>query len=222
MSNRTLSIDERLYDYICTVAVDESALLRDLRQETRSVELSNMQIAPDQGQFMRFLVSLIGAKKAIEIGTYTGYSSICIASALSDNGQLICCDVSVEWTAIAKKYWVKAGLDTKIQLVLQPAQRTLDVLLEEGRAADFDFIFIDADKQNYPIYYELGLQLLRKGGLMAIDNTLWSGSVADPKNNEPATRAIRRFNEMVQADMRVKKSMVTIGDGLTLVIKDID
>ncbi len=222
MSNRTLSIDARLYDYICAVAVDESALLRDLRQETRSVELSNMQIAPDQGQFMQFLVTLIGARNAIEIGTYTGYSSICIASALENSGQLICCDVSAEWTALARKYWAKAGLDTKIKLVLQPAQLTLQHLLDEGRAADFDFIFIDADKQNYPVYYELALQLLKKGGLMAIDNTLWSGSVADPENNEPATRAIRRFNKMVQADQRVKKSMLTIGDGLTLVIKDID
>jgi len=200
--------------------VDESELLRELRQETRSVEFSNMQIAPEQGQFMQLLVRLIGAKNAIEVGTYTGYSSICIASALAGGGYLICCDTSVEWTALAKKYWLKAGLDSIIQLELQAAQQTLQALLDEGREASFDFIFIDADKQNYSVYYEQALQLLRKGGLMAIDNTLWSGDVADPENNEPATRAIRQFNKMVHADQRVTKSLVTIGDGLTLVIKD--
>ncbi len=222
MSNRTLSIDARLYAYLCAVSVQESELLQQLREETRRVEFSNMQIAPEQGQFMALLVKLMAAKNAIEVGTYTGYSSICIASALAQGGKLICCDSSEEWTAIARKYWTCANLDKIIELVLQPAQDTLQQLLEAGKTSSFDFIFIDADKQNYPVYYEQGLQLLRTGGLMVIDNTLWSGKVADPQNNEPATRAIRQFNEMLKADSRVVKSLLTIGDGLTLVIKDFD
>ncbi len=222
MSNQTLSIDDRLYDYLCSVSVDESDLLRQLREETRSIEFSNMQIAPEQGQFMSLLVKLTGARNAIELGTYTGYSSICIAGALQENGQLICCDDSEEWTRVARKYWTMAGLDDTITLVLQPAEQTLKTLLDEGRASDFDFIFIDADKQNYPVYYEQALKLLRKGGLMAVDNTLWSGAVADPDNNEPGTRAIRRFNDMLKNDTRVTKSLVPIGDGLTLIIKDSD
>lgn len=222
MSNRTLSIDDRLYDYICTVAVDEPELLRDLREETRSVEFSVMQISPEQGQFMRLLLKLIGAKNAIEVGTYTGYSSICIAESLADDGQLICCDTSEEWTSLARKYWKRAGLNDVITLELRPAEETLQELLNDGRQCSFDFIFIDADKQNYSVYYELALQLVRKGGLIAIDNTLWSGSVADPDNNEPGTRAIRRFNEHLKNDQRVIKSLVTIGDGLTLVVKDFD
>ncbi len=222
MSNRTLSIDDRLYNYLCEVSVQEPELLQQLREETRTIEYANMQIAPEQGQFMSLLVRLMGAKNAIEVGTYTGYSSICIASALADNGHLICCDTSREWTEVAKKYWLQAELDGIIELFLQPAQQTLQNLLDEGRNAAFDFVFIDADKQNYLLYYEQALQLLRKGGLMAIDNTLWSGSVADPENNEPATRAIRCFNETVKADQRVIKTLVTIGDGLTLIIKDFD
>ncbi|HHO59013.1 MAG TPA: SAM-dependent methyltransferase [Thiotrichales bacterium] len=222
MSNRTLSIDDRLYDYLCSVSVEESDLLRQLRNETRDVEFSNMQIGPEQGQFMALLVKLMGARQAIEVGTYTGYSSLCIAGALPKDGHLLCCDTSEEWTAIARKYWLLAGLTEKIELQLQPAEQTLQKLLDEGRAGSFDFVFLDADKQTYPVYYEQILQLLRKGGLMAVDNTLWSGSVADPQNNEPGTRAIRRFNDMVKADNRVIKSLVPIGDGLTLIIKDFD
>ena len=222
MSNRTLSIDDRLYDYLCAVSVDESPLLKKLREETRDVEFSNMQIAPEQGQFMNLLVKLVGAKQAIEIGTYTGYSSICIASALQENGHLLCCDSSEEWTLMARRYWVEAQLEDRISLIIDEAEKTLQGLLDEGRQGEFDFIFIDADKQNYPVYYEQSLLLLRKGGLMAVDNTLWSGAVADPDDNEPTTRAIRRFNEKVRHDHRVSKSLVTIGDGLTLVIKEMD
>jgi len=222
LSNQTLSIDDRLYQYLCAVSVNESDLLQQLREETKSVEFSNMQIAPEQGQFMSLLVKLIGAKKAIELGTYTGYSSICIAGALAEGGRLTCCDDSEKWTNVAKKYWALANLNDKISLELQPAEKTLQRLLDEGEASSFDFIFIDADKQNYSIYYEQGLRLLRKGGLMAVDNTLWSGSVADPDNNEPGTRAIRRFNDMLKEDTRVTMSLVPIGDGLTLIIKDFD
>jgi len=222
LSNQTLSIDDRLYEYLCAVSVNESSLLQKLREETKDVEFSNMQIGPEQGQFMSLLVKLIGAKKAIELGTYTGYSSICIASALAEGGRLICCDDSEKWTNVAKKYWALANLNDKISLELQPAEKTLQRLLDENEGSSFDFIFIDADKQNYPLYYEQALRLLRKGGLMAVDNTLWSGSVADPDNNEPGTRAIRRFNDALKDDERVTMSLVPIGDGLTLIIKDFD
>ena len=222
MSNRTLSIDDRTYDYLCNVAVDEPELLTRLRDETAQLDYSVMQISPEQGQFMSLLIRLMGAKRAIEIGTFTGYSSICIASAMPQDGQLICCDTSPQWTAMAEKYWALAGLEDKITLYTQPAEKTLEMLLDEGAEKSFDFIFIDADKQNYIKYYEMALRLLRKGGMMAVDNTLWSGAVADPDNNEPGTRAIRRFTDMVKNDERVTKSLVTIGDGLTLILKEFD
>ncbi|PCJ84030.1 MAG: SAM-dependent methyltransferase [Thiotrichaceae bacterium] len=222
MSNRTLSIDDRLYNYICDVSINESELLRQLREETALIEYSVMQISPEQGQFMSLLIKLMSAKRAIEIGTFTGYSSICVASAMPDDGQLICCDISPQWTGIAEKYWARAGLENKINLFIQPADITLQMLIDKGDAGSFDFIFIDADKQNYIQYYEMALQLLRKGGMIAIDNTLWSGAVADPENAEPGTRAIRRFNEMVKQDDRVSSSLVTIGDGLTLILKEFE
>jgi predicted O-methyltransferase YrrM len=222
LSNRTLSIDDRLYSYICDVAVNESELLNQLRQETAELDYSVMQISPEQGQFMSLLIKLTGAKRAIEIGTFTGYSSICIATAMPEDGCLICSDISPQWTSMAEKYWKLAGLTDKIELLTQPAEETLQQLIDAGEEGSFDFIFIDADKQNYIRYYEMSLTLLRKGGLMAIDNTLWSGAVADPENTEPGTRAIRRFNEMVHQDERVSKSLVTIGDGLTLILKEFD
>ncbi len=218
MSNRTLAIDDRIYDYLLSVSVDESELLARLRQETLGVEWSVMQISPEQGQFMSLLVRLLNVKRALEVGTYTGYSSICIASALAEGGQLLCCDDSEEWTAVARKYWKLAGLENKIQLQLQDASKTLQMLVEQ-EAGTFDFIFIDADKQNYEVYYEYSLSLLRKGGLLAVDNTLWSGKVADEENNEPGTRAIRRFNDRVKNDTRVTQSLVPIGDGLTLIYR---
>lgn len=222
MSNRTLSIDDRIYDYLCDVAVDEPDLLKQLRDETAQLDYSAMQISPEQGQFMSLLVKLTGARRAIEIGTFTGYSSICVASAMPDDGRLICCDTSPQWTQMAEKYWALAGLEHKIKLYTQPAETTLQMLLEKNEEGSYDFIFIDADKQNYIVYYELALRLLRKGGLIAVDNTLWSGAVADTDNNEPGTRAIRRFNDLVRDDDRVSKSLVTIGDGLTLILKEID
>ena len=222
MSNRTLSIDDRIYDYLCDVSINEPELLRQLREETAQIEYSVMQISPEQGQFMSLLIKLMGATRAIEIGTFTGYSSICIASVMPENGKLICCDISTQWTDIAEKYWVLAGLENKIDLYIQPAEQTLQMLLDDGAERSFDFIFIDADKQNYIMYYEMALRLLRKGGMIAVDNTLWSGAVADPENTEAGTRAIRRFNEMIKKDTRVSKSLLTIGDGLTLILKDID
>ncbi|MBE9561216.1 MAG: class I SAM-dependent methyltransferase [Proteobacteria bacterium] len=222
MSNRTLSIDDRIYDYLCDVTVNEPEILRQLRTETAQLEYSVMQIAPEQGQFMSLLIKLMGAKRAIEIGTFTGYSSICVASAMPDDGKLICCDISPQWTDIAEKYWALTGLENKIDLHIQPAEQTLQTLLDDGAEKSFDFIFIDADKQNYIKYYEMALRLLRKGGIIAIDNTLWSGAVADPENIEPGTRAIRRFNDMLRDDDRVSQSLLTIGDGLTLILKEIE
>ena len=222
MSNRTLSIDDRIYDYLCDVSINESELLRQLREETALIEYSVMQISPEQGQFMALLIKLMGATRAIEIGTFTGYSSICVAGAMPENGKLVCCDISPQWTDIAEKYWLLAGLENKIDLYIQPAEQTLQMLLDDGAERSFDFVFIDADKQNYIMYYEMALRLLRKGGMIAVDNTLWSGAVADPENNEPGTRAIRRFNEMIKKDTRVSKSLLTIGDGLTLILKEID
>ncbi len=222
MSNRTLSIDDRIYDYLCDVSINEPELLRQLREETAQIEYSVMQISPEQGQFMSLLIKLMGAKRAIEIGTYTGYSSISVASAMPEDGKLICCDISPQWTDIAEKYWALAGLENKIDLYIRPAEQTLQMLLDDGAEKTFDFIFIDADKQNYVMYYEMALRLLRKGGIIAIDNTLWSGAVADPENTEPGTRAIRRFNEMLKDDDRVSQSLLTIGDGLTLILKEID
>lgn len=222
MSNRTLSIDDRTYDYLCDVSINESKLLYQLREETAQLEYSVMQISPEQGQFMSLLIKLMGVKRAIEIGTFTGYSSICVATAMPEDGKLICCDISPQWTSIAEKYWALAKLEEKIDLYTQPAQQTLQMLLDDGAENSFDFIFIDADKQNYITYYEMALRLLRKGGIIAVDNTLWSGAVADPDNIEPGTRAIRRFNDMVKEDKRVSTSLLTIGDGLTLILKEFD
>jgi caffeoyl-CoA O-methyltransferase len=219
LSNRTLSIDDRVYDYLLSVSLKEPDLLRQLREETAGIEFSEMQIAPEQGQFMALLVKLTGAKRALEIGTFTGYSSICIANALAGDGELVCCDDSAEWTAIAKKYWQLTGLQDRIDFRLGDARETLQAFIDAGQTESFDFIFIDADKQNYPLYYEQSFKLLRKGGIMAVDNTLWSGDVADPANTEPGTRAIRRFNDMVRQDARVEISLVPIGDGLTLIYK---
>ncbi len=219
MGNRTLSIDDRVYDYLLSVSLKESDLLAQLRMETAGIEFSEMQIAPEQGQFMAMLVKLMGARRALEIGTFTGYSSVVIATALPEDGELVCCDDSEEWTSMARKYWQQAGLEDRINFKLGDASKTLQAMIDEGREGTFDFIFIDADKQNYPLYYELSLKLLRAGGLIAVDNTLWSGDVADPGNDEPGTRAIRRFNEMLKQDQRVEISLVTIGDGLTLVYK---
>ncbi len=220
MSNRTLSLDDRLYQYLLEFSVEESPLLRELRQQTqRDVELAVMQISPEQGQFIRWLVRLAGVRRAIEVGTYTGYSSLCIAMAMPEEGELICCDVNREWTDLAQRYWHRAGLAQRIRLHLQPAQQTLRTLLEAGREGEFDFVFIDADKPNYPVYYELALKLLRRGGVIAIDNTLWSGAVADANDQSADTRAIRQMNALLKDDKRVEKCMLPIGDGLSLAMK---
>ncbi len=218
MARRTLDLDDRLYDYLMKVGVRESDLLKELRAETSKLSGAGMQIGPDQGAFMHLIAGLIGAKRALEVGTFTGYSSICVASALPADGKLICCDVSEEYTSVARNYWRRAGLESRIELRLGPAVATLDALIE-AKVPAFDFVFIDADKSNYGNYYERALKLLRSGGLIAIDNVLWGGDVADPNKHDEDTDAIRALNDKVRADERVTLSMIPLGDGLTLARK---
>ncbi len=219
MSNQTIGLEGQLYEYLLSVSLQETELLKQLRQETASHPMSQMQIAPEQGQFMALLVKLIGAKKCLEVGVFTGYSSLAVALALPENGQLIACDVSEEYTNIAHKYWQKAGVNDKIKLHIAPALETLDRLISEGETNSFDFAFIDADKSNYEHYYERCLQLVRSGGLIVIDNVLWSGQVADPNIQDNRTNKIRQFNEKLHQDERVFISLIPIGDGLTLALK---
>jgi len=219
MGNRSISLTDQLYDYILSVSSREPALLARLREETASDPMASMQIAPDQGQFMALLVRLIGARRCIEIGVFTGYSSLCTALAMPDDGRILACDVSEKWTAIARRYWREAGVDHKIDLRLAPALQTLDALLSAGGAGRYDFAFVDADKPNYRGYYERLLELLRPNGLMMIDNTLWSGDVADPDKTDASTVALRDLNAHLHHDERIDVSLTPIGDGLTLVRK---
>lgn len=219
MSNRTIELSDRLYDYLLKVSLRESPLLAELRAETTKLPLGIMQIAPEQGQFMAMLAELIGARRAIEVGTFTGYSALCVALAMPADGRLIACDISEEFTAIARRYWAKAGVSSKIDLRLAPALDTLRGLLAAGEAGRFDFAFIDADKKEYAEYFEAVLKLLRPGGLIAIDNVLWDGAVADPAKNDEDTVAIRNLNEKLKGDSRISLSLVPIGDGLTLARK---
>ena len=216
MSNRTINLDDRLHRYLLDHSVRESDLLRRLREVTARQELSNMQIAPEQGQFMSLLVELTGARRIIEIGTFTGYSAICMAQAMPSDGRLLCCDVSSEWTAIARPFWREAGIVDNIDLRIAPALETLNGLLADGQGGRFDMAFIDADKTNYTNYYDRCLQLVRRGGLILFDNTLWGGAVADPQNRDDDTRALRELNDRLLADARISLSLVPIGDGLTL------
>ncbi|HSR55343.1 MAG TPA: class I SAM-dependent methyltransferase [Alphaproteobacteria bacterium] len=219
MSTRTLTLDDDLYRYLIDVSVRETPIQRRLREETAKLEMARMQIAPEQGQFMALLVMLMGARKTLEVGVFTGYSTLCVAAALPDEGQVIACDVSDEWTSVARRYWKEAGLDGKIDLRLAPAAETLDSLIEKGEKGQFDFAFIDADKENYARYYEQCLQLVRPGGLIAVDNTLWSGSVIDSDDQSNETNSIRELNEALRKDSRIRLSLVPIGDGLTLALK---
>ena len=219
MANTSLNLSEELREYLLAVSLRESAVLRRLREHTAAEQMARMQIAPEQGQLMALLARLMGARRALEVGVYTGYSALCVASALPVDGKLVACDISEAWTRIAQRFWNEAGVAERIELRLGPALGTLDALLHEGQAERFDFAFIDADKVNYAHYYERALQLVRPGGLIAVDNTLWSGSVIDPTDQEPDTLAIRAFNESIHADHRVQLSLVPIGDGLTLALK---
>lgn len=219
MSSRNGFIETHIYDYILANSLRDRDELKRLRQETRAMPMGGMQISPDQGQFMGLLVELIDAKRIVEVGTFTGYSSIAMALALPADGRLIACDVSDEFTNIARRYWQKAGVADKIELRLGPAVATLDEMLATGEAGCFDMAFIDADKENYDAYYERCLQLLRPGGLILIDNVLWGGRPADTNEQSESTVAIRALNAKIHADERVTASLLSIGDGLTLARK---
>ncbi|KAF3885995.1 MULTISPECIES: class I SAM-dependent methyltransferase [Nostocales] len=217
MTNQTLGLEKNLYEYLLSVSVQEPEILTQLRQETAQHPMSQMQIAPEQGQFLALLVQLMNAKKTLDIGVFTGYSSLVVALALPPEGKVVACDVSEEYTAIARRYWQQAGVANKIELHIAPAIETLDRLRAQGET--FDFAFIDADKSNYDNYYEQALQLVRPGGLIAIDNVLWSGRVADPQVQDNRTNYMRTFNEKLYRDSRVTISLVPIADGLTLALK---
>jgi predicted O-methyltransferase YrrM len=219
MSSRTISMTDALSEYVRSVTLREPLLLHELREETAKLPQSNMQISPEQGQLMRLLTELHGTRRALEVGVFTGYSSLSVALAMPDDGRITACDVSDEWTSVARRYWKRAGVQHKIDLRLAPALETLDALLAEGRAGHFDFAFIDADKSNYDGYYERCLELLRAGGLIAIDNVLWGGAVVDPTDQDADTRAIRALNEKIGKDERVTMNLIPIGDGLMLVRK---
>lgn len=219
--SRNAFISPALYDYVLTNTSREPEVLRQLRDETARLfpDKANMQIGVDQGQFMGLLARAINAKKTLEVGVFTGYSSTAVALALPGDARLFCCDISDEWTSVARRYWREAGVEYKMALKLGPALDSLQHLLASGQEGTFDFAFIDADKPNYDAYYEACLKLLRKNGLLLIDNTLWSGRVADTAVNDDDTRAIRALNEKIGKDPRVEQSLLTIGDGLTIAIK---
>jgi predicted O-methyltransferase YrrM len=219
MSSRTLQITSALYDYIQRTGVRESPTAAALRIETAKLPMAGMQISPEQAAFMQLIIKLLGVRRALEVGTFTGYSALAVAEALPADGRLIACDVSAEWTAIGKRHWVAAGVADKIDLRLAPAVETLDQLVGAGHGGTFDFAFIDADKSNYDAYYERALTLLRKGGLIGVDNTLWNGAVVDDQRQDADTRAIRVLNEKIHADARVDMVLLPIGDGLTLARK---
>jgi len=223
MSRRRTEIDDRLYDYILANSLREPEVLRRLREETAGLPGAGMQISPEQGQFMALLVELIGARRTLEIGTFTGYSALVVALALPPGGRVVACDVNEDTTAVARRYWAEAGVADKIELHLAPALETLDRLLAPGpaggQAGCFDFAFIDADKANYDAYYERALALLRPGGLVAIDNVLWDGKVVEDAPDDPDTRAIQALNAKLKDDSRVTLSLLPLGDGLTLARK---
>ncbi|NJL86379.1 MAG: SAM-dependent methyltransferase [Leptolyngbyaceae cyanobacterium SM1_1_3] len=218
MSSKTLNLTDSLYRYLLDCSLREPEVMARLRQETQQHPMGQMQISPEQGQLMALLVQLMGAKKALEIGVFTGYSTLAVALALPAEGQVIACDVSEEYTAIARRYWQQAGVAGKIDLRLAPALDTLDQLIETGASETFDFAFIDADKSNYDSYYERSLQLVRPGGLIAIDNVLWSGRVAAP-NPDSRTQKIQALNQKLHHDRRIALSLLPIGDGLMLALK---
>jgi caffeoyl-CoA O-methyltransferase len=218
MSRRKLDLNDQLYDYMLASSLREHPAQTSLRAATRDHPWAGMQISPEQGQLMALLVKLIGARKAIEIGVFTGYSALTVALALPPDGKLIACDVSDEYTRIGRSFWEQAGVAHKIDLRLAPALQTLDALLAEGAAGTFDFAFVDADKSSYDAYYERSLTLLRAGGLIAIDNVLWGGAVAKPADSDD-TRALQALNTTVYRDERVDIAMLPIGDGLTLARK---
>ncbi len=219
MANRSLSLDDGLYRYLQGVGVREPDVLARLREATEREEGAEMRSAPEQGQFMAWMLRLMHASRVIEIGTYTGYASLWMALALPEDGWLVTCEVEQRWAFIARRFWEHAGVAGRIELHLRPAMETLEMLMRSGERESYDFVFIDADKERYAEYYEASLQLLRKGGVIAVDNTLWGGAVADPKRHDASTEAIRSFNRFVHDDDRVDLAMLPVADGLTLLMK---
>jgi predicted O-methyltransferase YrrM len=217
VSGEVADLPERLAEYVRRIGVREDPLLERLRAETAALPEAQMQISPEQGALLAFLVELLGARRALEIGTFTGYSALVVARALGPEGRLVCCDRSPTWTAIARRYWAEAGLADRIELRLGPALASLDDLLAGGAAGTFDFAFIDAAKDEYPAYFERVVRLVRPGGLVAIDNVFLGGAVADPTVDTPAVRAVRALNERLVADERLAVAVVPIRDGMTLV-----
>ncbi|TVQ92215.1 MAG: SAM-dependent methyltransferase [Deltaproteobacteria bacterium] len=216
MSTRSWALPDPVHQWILQTTVEEPESLARVRKQTAAMPQSNMQISPEQGAFMAWLVHTLGVARALEIGTFTGYSALVTALAMPPEGRLLCCDVSREWTDIARAHWLRAGVEHKIELQLGPALDTLDQRLAQGEEGTYDLAFIDADKENYTAYYERCLKLVRPGGVIALDNALWSGKVADPSATDPDTRAIRAVAQHVAADPRVRSSLVPIGDGLLL------
>jgi predicted O-methyltransferase YrrM len=214
MAGRAPFLPQNIARYIEEHSVREPEILRELRAATAAVPMSGMQIGADQGQFMALLVQAIGARRCLEIGTYTGYSALAVALALPEDGHITCCDINKDWTAIARKFWAQAGVEKKIDLRIAPALETLKTL-----KGPFDFVFIDADKPNYGNYYEACLPMVRRGGVLAIDNTLWSGWVADAKQKDADTVALRAFNDKLHRDERISLALLPLGDGVTLVLK---
>jgi predicted O-methyltransferase YrrM len=219
MTNKTVNLDERLYRYLLSVSLREPEVLRELREETAALPDAGMQVAPEQGQFMALLARLTGARRVLEVGVFTGYSSTAFALALPEDGRITACDLSEAWTAVARRYWAKAGVSDRIELHLGPALETLDRLIGAGESGRYDLAFIDADKENSLSYYERCLQLLRPGGLLLVDNALWDGKVADPDADDADTRAIRELNLRARDDARVEISLLPLADGLLLALK---
>src|SRR5690348_16237745 len=218
MGARSLLPDD-IERYVGETVTKETPLQKRLRAETANLPMAGMQIGPDQGAFLALLVRLIGAKRTIEVGTFTGYSALSVAQALPADGKVIACDINEDWTSIARRYWKEAGLADRIELRLGPASETLKALLEADGAGSFDFAFIDADKSGYDAYYELCLRLIRQNGVIAIDNVLWSGAVVDAERRDSDTAALRALNLKVRDDARVDSVLLTVGDGLTLARK---
>ncbi len=219
MSDHTINLTPILYTYLQKNSLRESEVQKSLREQTHKMSMGQMQISPEQGQFMGLLIELLGARKTLDIGVFTGCSALSVALALPSEGRVVGCDINSEWTKIARRFWEKAGVANKIDLRLAPALETLQQLLDQGEAGTYDFAFIDADKANYPFYYELSLSLIRRGGLIAIDNVLFGGKVVDEQMTDTNTTAIRTLNSTLLHDERISLSMLPIGDGLTLARK---
>ena len=219
MTSKSIGLPDAVHDYVLRWGLREPSILARLREETAAHPRSSMQVAPEQGAVLALLVELLEARRCLEIGTFTGYSSLAVALALPDDGRLVCCDVSDEYTAVARRYWTDAGVADRVDLRLGPAVESLDRLLADGAAGTFDLAFIDADKPSYPAYWERCLELVRPGGGVALDNVLWGGRVADPAADDESTRTLRRVNEMIAADPRVRHVLLAIADGMTIARK---